>query len=291
MKCGRASRSLPLHGASARDPAGPRSRVCGSHAASAPGPYALRLHRDPRDGPRRRVVFLLRPAVERCLDKLLQTGGRVPKSQSEPGAGGPRAACGPSAHAGHPDSKADCPGRRPTGSAEQPAPYRSRGLQGMPDDAALSRDFSQYGEQPLILAYLATHPEAPPYCVDAGAYDGVIGSNSRALFLRDWSGIVIEPDPRSFARLRSLYEDRSDITCLRRALSARSGVRRMQFCKGPPGTNPEDEWKYAQVNTFSVPFAHSYVVDYNYEYRAAFVLVTTLTRALRRVAAPRTSVS
>ena len=157
----------------------------------------------------------------------------------------------------------------------------------MPSTAPVEFDYSQYGEQSIILAYFEMHPQPPRYCVDAGAFDGVTGSNSRALILQGWGGVVIEPDPRTFARLQSLYEDRTDVFCLQRALSDRVGLRRMQFCKGPPGTRREDEWQYAQVNTFSRRFAASYVADHNYRYRASLVLVTTLTRALKRAGAPR----
>jgi hypothetical protein len=41
------------------------------------------------------------------------------------------------------------------------------------------------------------------YCVDAGAYDGVVGSNSRARFLNGWRGVVIEPNPRAFLFTRA----------------------------------------------------------------------------------------
>jgi hypothetical protein len=77
------------------------------------------------------------------------------------------------------------------------------------------RDFSQNGEQPIILDFFDSHPGARHYCVDAGAFDGVTGSNSRALFLQGWSGVLVEPDPRTFARLASLYADRPDVRCVR----------------------------------------------------------------------------
>ena len=116
-------------------------------------------------------------------------------------------------------------------------------------------DFSQYGEQPIILDFFARHTDAPHYCVDAGAYDGVIGSNSRALFLQGWSGIVIEPDPRTFSRVPPCMRIGPTYTHIRRALSNRTGLARMRFTQGPPGTKSEDEWKYAQVNTLSERFA------------------------------------
>jgi FkbM family methyltransferase len=148
------------------------------------------------------------------------------------------------------------------------------------------QDFSQYGEQRIILAYFEQHPDAPRYCVDAGAFDGITGSNSRALFLGGWSGVLIEPDPRTFARLEALYAERQDMTCIRKALSDKIRLRRMQFTEGPPGTNPEDQWQYAQVNTLSKPFAAAYKRDYNYVYRISWIWTTTLTRALKKANAP-----
>jgi FkbM family methyltransferase len=150
-----------------------------------------------------------------------------------------------------------------------------------------NRDFSQHGEQPLLLSYVEDHPDLPRYCVDAGAFDGITGSNSRALLLLGWRGLLIEPDYRTFAHLQKLYADRPDVQCLRFALSHRRGFRRMQLCMGPPGTAPEIAWHYAQVNTFHRPFAESYVAAHNYEYTQAWVRVTTLTQALRNARAPR----
>jgi FkbM family methyltransferase len=151
----------------------------------------------------------------------------------------------------------------------------------------IDQDFSQYGEQSLILDYFDKHPGSPRYCVDVGAFDGVTGSNSRALFLSGWSGLVIEPDPRTFARVSSLYANTPNIACLRRALSNRPGIRWMQFCKGPRGTPREIEWQYAQVNTFSRSWAAFNASGHDYQYRTSLVRVTTLTRALRWARAPR----
>ena len=73
------------------------------------------------------------------------------------------------------------------------------------------RDYSQHGEQQLIWGYFADHRSGfSHYCVDAGAYDGVIGSNTRAMLKSGWAGLLIEPNPRTFERLRALYEDRPD---------------------------------------------------------------------------------
>jgi FkbM family methyltransferase len=123
----------------------------------------------------------------------------------------------------------------------------------------------------------------PRYCVDAGAYDGIVGSNTRALFLSGWSGLVIEPDPRTFVRWAALYMNRPDVRCIRKALSNKVGVGHMLYSEGPPGTRPEDQWKYAQVNTLSSQFSQEYEHNYNYRYRSSCITITTLTQLLKEV--------
>ena len=145
-----------------------------------------------------------------------------------------------------------------------------------------SVDFSQYGEQAIVLEYVRRNPNGyTRFCVDVGAYDGAVGSNSRALFEMGWGGLAIEPNPRTFARLRALYVGRSDITCVQIAVSDHEaeGVE-MQFAVGPEGVAEEDKWKYAQVSTLNDSFAESYRRDLGYRYERSTVDLTTLTGLL-----------
>lgn len=153
----------------------------------------------------------------------------------------------------------------------------------------VDRDFSQYGEQRIILDFFSGCSNGfNEYCVDAGAYDGIVGSNSRALFLNGWRGVVIEPNPRTFARLRALYADRPDITCVQRALSDRYRDNVvMKFAIGPEGTPEEDKWKYAQVSTLHDAWAASYEKDFGYLYETLTINVDTLSNILQRVGAPK----
>lgn len=65
------------------------------------------------------------------------------------------------------------------------------------------KDYSQFGEQAAILRYFdGKHPSV---FLDVGAWDGVENSNTRALALRDWRGVVIDPNPFAAARLAKLY--------------------------------------------------------------------------------------
>lgn len=148
-------------------------------------------------------------------------------------------------------------------------------------------DFSQFGEQAHITKYFDEHPNVPHYCIDVGAHDGVTGSNSRALFLRGWSGILIEPDPRTFRKVQELYADRADIRCIQRAVSTKEGEVTMRFCKGPPGTPSNQQWEYGQVNTLNDHLANYFIEHHSWEYEEASVRVSTLETILESVNAPQ----
>lgn len=149
-------------------------------------------------------------------------------------------------------------------------------------------DYSQFGEQRLILDFFARGaPGHARYCVDAGAFDGTTGSNTRALFESGWSGIAIEPNPRSYDRLQQLYARRTDIVCKQVALSdrPRAGVP-MLFSIGPAGVPQGDRWQYGQVSTLNEAFADGYRKSHGYQYETARVDVVTLTALLDELRAP-----
>jgi FkbM family methyltransferase len=150
-------------------------------------------------------------------------------------------------------------------------------------------DHSQFGEQPIILDFFRTTDRRySRFCVDAGAFDGTVGSNSRAIFQQGWPGIAIEPNPRSFERLSALYKDRPDIICIQNALSSQpASAAQMKFCVGPIGTPEEDKWQYGQVSTLSDFFAKHYETNHQWTYEAGFVDIVTLTSVLREHGASR----
>ena len=59
-------------------------------------------------------------------------------------------------------------------------------------------DFSQWGEQTHILQYFG--PRTGRF-LDLGAHDGVHLSNTRALALLGWQGVLVEADPERFVQL------------------------------------------------------------------------------------------
>ncbi len=67
---------------------------------------------------------------------------------------------------------------------------------------------SQHGEDGVIQALLKKIPPRHRFIVEFGAYDGECMSNSRHLIRdHDWGALLIEPDPRFFKRLQTLYKD------------------------------------------------------------------------------------
>ena len=62
-------------------------------------------------------------------------------------------------------------------------------------------DYSQYG-QALIIQQLIT-PDTPRIVIDIGANDGVAGSNSRTLLEQGWRGVLVEPLPLVYEKLKS----------------------------------------------------------------------------------------
>jgi FkbM family methyltransferase len=65
------------------------------------------------------------------------------------------------------------------------------------------KDFSQYGEQKVILEFFKNQNEG--MLLDIGANDGVTLSNSHALMLKGWIGVLVEPTQSAFKRLRENY--------------------------------------------------------------------------------------
>lgn len=82
-------------------------------------------------------------------------------------------------------------------------------------------DHSQWGEQEIILKFFGTHVGR---FLDLGAYDGVDGSNSRGLSDRFWSGVCVEANPFSFARLVENHSRNDKVICVNAAVMPTAGL-------------------------------------------------------------------
>lgn len=108
-------------------------------------------------------------------------------------------------------------------------------------------DFSQSGEQATILEWADRYERAAGHqgrWLDLGGADGISASNTRALALRGWAGVAVEPGAVQFDKLVHLYRDRPDVECVQAAVVQGAG---MPFLTLPEGASVEDAEEVAQA--------------------------------------------
>lgn len=75
-----------------------------------------------------------------------------------------------------------------------------------------SNVYSQNGEDGVLEFMIKKLPTLPRFVVDIGANDGIEASNSRLLIKRyGFKGILIEPYPPAYAKLKELYKNHLDV--------------------------------------------------------------------------------
>lgn len=89
-------------------------------------------------------------------------------------------------------------------------PYIWNHADPVPTDPTI--DYSQNGEQAVIAGFFSRRGIAKGTFIDAGAGDGVSFSNTYALALAGWDGVLIEPHPESFVAL--LRSKRSEVIAM-----------------------------------------------------------------------------
>ena len=104
-------------------------------------------------------------------------------------------------------------------------------------------NFSQNNEQEVILNYFNG---ARGTFLDIGANDGVTLSNTRALALLGWSGVLVDASPKAFAKLQVNYPDQLNFHLYNIALGSVNGIA--QFNESGPLLGSDD---VALVSTFS----------------------------------------
>jgi FkbM family methyltransferase len=86
-------------------------------------------------------------------------------------------------------------------------------------------NYSQNFEQEHILKYFGDFVGTFLSC---GENDGETFSNVRALALRNWSGVMVEPSPTAFARLKQLYEGHKGFYVYPFAIGSHNGKATLQ---------------------------------------------------------------
>jgi FkbM family methyltransferase len=123
-------------------------------------------------------------------------------------------------------------------------------------------NYSQNNEQEAILNYFSQNINASGHggkYIEIGSYDPFKFSNTRALFEMGWKGVLVEPSPTCFARLKKEYENEMRIKLINSAIMPNDGSISFQDCSGDAiGTtdlNHKDKWERGagvQYNTITV---------------------------------------
>ncbi|MDA8991443.1 FkbM family methyltransferase [Opitutales bacterium] len=94
---------------------------------------------------------------------------------------------------------------------------------------------SQHGEDGIVEKIFESIGATNKWCVDIGAHDGQFLSNSWRLVSQDqWSGVLVEADPTNFEKLASLYQDRSNVSCLQEFVCEERSIDTLLEDKGIP---------------------------------------------------------
>lgn len=89
---------------------------------------------------------------------------------------------------------------------------------------------SQYDEEKYILEFFQGRTGS---FLDIGAWDGVAASNTRALSLLGWNGLLVEPCPLQFDNLLKNTEFLPGLICMNSAVSDRRELRKFHL---------QDDW-------------------------------------------------
>jgi FkbM family methyltransferase len=100
------------------------------------------------------------------------------------------------------------------------------------------KDYSQHGEQPIILSYFKSIGLEKGNVLSIGENDGETLSNVRALLLAGWGGYLFEPSNNAHYKLDKLYRNADDIYCEKFAISTKDG--RQVFHESGPHITDQD---------------------------------------------------
>lgn len=85
--------------------------------------------------------------------------------------------------------------------------------------------YSQSSEEKIILDYFNGQTGS---FLDVGANNGVTFSNTRALAERGWKGVLIEPSPKAYAKLKEVYNGHKGFYLYNYALGSHNGKAMLQ---------------------------------------------------------------
>ncbi len=83
-------------------------------------------------------------------------------------------------------------------------------------------NFSQNNEQDYILEYFKENNNGK--YLEIGSFHPTIFSNTRALYEKNWTGVLVEPSPKCMKNLEDAYSNEPRITLIQAAISDNDGV-------------------------------------------------------------------
>lgn len=86
--------------------------------------------------------------------------------------------------------------------------------------------YSQNEEERVILEYFSDKPAG--VFLSIGENDGITFSNVRALAERGWRGVMVEPSPKAYAKLKDLYNGHKGFYTYPYAISDHNGKAMLQ---------------------------------------------------------------
>ena len=133
--------------------------------------------------------------------------------------------------------------------------------------------YSQYGEENIILPFF--NHKKNGFCVDIGAADGILYSNSRFLIEKqEWSAVLVEPHPTFFKKLKNLYDQNLKVKIINNAV--------FNKCDKLPFYISGHE-KEGQVSTLSLEFKQKVIDLYKCKYEKIEIETVTLSDIFKNI--------
>lgn len=131
----------------------------------------------------------------------------------------------------------------------------------------LKNKYSQNDEQLYIETYFKDYPNGK--FMDIGAYDVFKFSNVRALYEKNWKGILVEPSPENFKSIADHYKDDKEIVVLNCAVGVTGGEIDFYSCEDAVSTSDIDhknKWEAAGVPYTKIKVMQVNVIDFMNQY-------------------------
>ncbi len=147
------------------------------------------------------------------------------------------------------------------------------------------KKYSQSDEQYFILDYYKNKPNGK--LIDIGAYDVFRFSNTRALYERGFSGILVEPQPANYAAINDHYLQEPRIAVLNFAVGEPAGEVTFYESNGDAvGTTDighMEKWKAGGVKYSEIKVQQRGVVDFFNEFGHNTDMISIDTEATNMV--------